>query len=139
VEQKLCTSCGEHKNATEFYAHKAMKDGHLNKCKDCVKFRVRKHRENNDSVREYDKRRYRENLERRAKSAARTKEHRLKFPEKYKARTAVGNAIRDKRLTKKPCMVCGSIKSTAHHEDYSKPLEVKWLCHLHHIRLHFKV
>lgn len=139
MERKLCTSCLCHKSLNEFYAHRAMKDGHLNKCKECVKDRVRRHRENNDSVRLYDSKRYRENLERRILTHQRSKEYRLKFPEKYKARTAVNNALRDKRLKKEPCMICGNPKSTAHHEDYSKPLEVKWLCYIHHNRLHFKV
>ncbi len=35
-------------------------------------------------------------------------------------------------LTQKPCEVCGKMKSQAHHNDYSKPLEVRWLCPKHH-------
>ncbi len=57
-------------------------------------------------------------------------------PEKYKAHTAVGNAIRDGKLKKLSCNVCGNNKVHAHHNDYSKPLEVIWLCSLHHARKH---
>jgi hypothetical protein len=53
---------------------------------------------------------------------------------KRKAHEAVGNAIRDRRLTKGPCEVGVGCKGRvqAHHEDYSKPLDVRWLCTKHH-------
>jgi hypothetical protein len=35
---------------------------------------------------------------------------------------------------KEPCVACDSEKSEMHHEDYSKPLEVWWLCRKHHMR-----
>lgn len=56
--------------------------------------------------------------------------------EKRSAHVAVGNAIRDGKLKKKPCEVCGSIKVEAHHDDYSKPLKVRWLCIKHHNHHH---
>jgi len=43
-----------------------------------------------------------------------------------------GNAIRDGRLHKRPCSVCGDKKVNAHHDDYAKPLDVRWLCDNHH-------
>lgn len=45
-------------------------------------------------------------------------------------------AIRQGRLVRQPCIICGDPESDGHHEDYSKPLEVIWLCRGHHIRLH---
>lgn len=41
-------------------------------------------------------------------------------------------------MKKLPCVKCGNIKSQAHHEDYSKPLKVTWLCAIHHTELHRK-
>lgn len=45
-------------------------------------------------------------------------------------------AIRSGQLVKQPCQVCGDPKSQAHHDDYSKPLEVQWLCSKHHGERH---
>jgi DNA-binding transcriptional regulator YiaG len=57
--------------------------------------------------------------------------------EKKKASLTVSKAIREKRLVRMGCEVCGSIKGIhGHHEDYSKPLEVNWLCKKHHSSLH---
>lgn len=53
-------------------------------------------------------------------------------------REKVRRALRDGRLTQLPCEVagCGDPNSEAHHDDYSKPLEVTWLCFEHHKELH---
>ena len=44
----------------------------------------------------------------------------------------VRKAIRNGVLVRQPCEVCGSEPSDAHHDDYEKPLDVRWLCRLHH-------
>lgn len=47
------------------------------------------------------------------------------------------NAVRDGVLTPQPCEFCGTTERVhKHHTDYSKPLEVVWLCEAHHMRLH---
>ncbi len=50
---------------------------------------------------------------------------------KERARDKIRNAIRDGRLTREPCEVCGGLAET-HHPDYSKPFDVMWLCTTHH-------
>ena len=64
------------------------------------------------------------------------KEYRKKFPKKYAAHLLVNNRLRDGKLEKKCCEICGSEKSVAHHDDYDKPLEVRWLCPIHHKQWH---
>ena len=54
------------------------------------------------------------------------------FPERVKARAIVYTSLRKKRILRQPCEVCGNIKSEAHHEDYSRPLFIRWLCRMHH-------
>ncbi len=55
--------------------------------------------------------------------------------EKTRARAAVKYALKSGKLIRMGCEVCGG-KAHAHHEDYSKPLEVRWLCAMHHGREH---
>ena len=57
-------------------------------------------------------------------------------PEKCKARRAVSSAIRADRLIPGPCEHVGAVcagRIEGHHDDYSKPLEVRWLCKAHHV------
>lgn len=54
---------------------------------------------------------------------------------RHLARAAVRNALRRGQLVRLPCK-CGNMKSEAHHHDYSKPLEVMWVCKSCHRELH---
>lgn len=57
-----------------------------------------------------------------------TRKHNMAHPERYRARTAVNNAVRDGRLHRQRCGRCGAMRAEGHHPDYSKPLDVDWLC-----------
>lgn len=48
-------------------------------------------------------------------------------------------AIKKGLITKKPCEVCGSLEVEAHHDDYSKPFNVRWFCCGHHRQYHWKL
>lgn len=134
---KECFKCHKTLPLSQFYRHRMMADGHLNKCKECAKVDVRTNRRAKiDYYRQYDIQRFRDDPERRAAQYQAASELRDKYPERMRARTAVGNAVRDGRLERKPCEVCGAIRVEAHHEDYGKPLEVRWLCRKHHNEAH---
>lgn len=132
--EKACRSCGQIKSSSDFYAHKQMADGLLNYCKECIKDRVRSRRYDpkfREKVLAYDRSRgNRQSKEYRS-------EYRKRFPNKYRAHNLVNNAIRDKRLFAEPCEICGG-KAHAHHDDYAKPLNVRWLCAEHHRQWHAK-
>lgn len=112
-----------------FYKDRRMADGHLGKCIDCTKSDVAaNYAEHRVSRSVYEAARARD-PDRKAQQAAYLRKHRQLNPHKYQARTAVGNALRDGRLTRGPCRFCGTTKRVqAHHEDYSRPLEVLWEC-----------
>jgi len=132
---KTCFKCGAEKPLTEFYKHPQMGDGHLNKCKTCTKADVHAYRHespNRAKVLEYDRRRgSRQGLDY-------LREYRSKNPAKYKAHKALGNAVRDGRITKPDsCSHCHmQARLEGHHEDYKKPLDVVWLCPACHKSLH---
>jgi ribosomal protein S27AE len=52
------------------------------------------------------------------------------------ARNAVARAILAGKLVRQPCSRCGALSVDAHHEDYSKPLDVVWLCRKCHTLRH---
>jgi hypothetical protein len=137
--RKRCFKCGEEKWLHEFYAHPQMGDGHLGKCKNCTKKDVREGRAaRRKQYSEYERARF-QRPERKAAVKASLRRQQLRHPEKAAARTAVMTAIRNGSLIRQPCEVCGEPKAQAHHEDYSKPLEVRWLCFRHHREAHGQV
>lgn len=52
------------------------------------------------------------------------------------AYSVLNNAVRKGEVLRRPCEVCG--REDAHHDDYRKPLEVRWLCKPHHRDHHIK-
>ncbi len=147
----MCKVCEVTKPASEYYA------GMRSKCKECHKAAMRKHRDDNiEAKRAYDRRRFQEDPHRRAYTLAacarRQKENpdaaaaikaawSDRNPEKKRANTAVGNAVRDGRIDKPAvCSSCGCGGVIhGHHDDYAKPLDVMWLCPACHMRRHREV
>ena len=144
---KTCFKCSRSLPATEFYRHPQMDNGRLGKCKECTKRDARGNREKRiDYYRAYDRARgsrqsserarelYRANPEPRREAKRRWA---AKNPLQRRATTAVGNALRDGKLHRAPCEVCGTSDNVqGHHDDYSRPLDVRWLCVTHHAEHH---
>ena len=149
VLSKRCFRCLKVKPMNEFYRHRFMADGHLGKCKPCTRSDVRANRAlRAEQYKQFERNRanrpdrvaarlaYR--ATERGKSAVRRSNANTvsRYPRLRAAHVATGNAIRDGRLTKGPCEICGDKRSQAHHDDYSKPLAVRWLCARHHRAWH---
>ena len=141
----FCKFCQTDKTAEHFYVSAKTK------CKDCTKAAVINHRnENLALVRAYDK--LRASMPHRvaarkeySKTEAGMQSHKAavlrwanKHPERRRASHIVGNALRDGKLMRWP--VCAlpecAKKPQAHHPDYSRPLDVVWLCPEHHSQAH---
>lgn len=132
---KTCFKCRVGKPLSAFYKHGAMADGHLNKCIDCAKKDVAIHRlANVDHIRAYDRRRASmpHRLEKNRQVGA---AWRAANPKRRQAQVALSNAVRDGRIERLPCFVCGE-SAEAHHPDYDAPLDVVWLCSPHHKQAH---
>lgn len=113
--KKVCNKCGIDKPLSEYHTKRDWRDPiniqvfhYRSRCKNCVNM------ENRKAVIKYQK----------------------NNPEKEKVRQTTANAIARGIITRKPCMVCGETRVDAHHHDYSKPLDVLWLCRIHHNDIH---
>lgn len=133
---KVCRDCRQSKPISDYYRQQQMADGHLNSCKACVCLRVKaRYSSEFEKVQQYEKHRH-ATPERKVKLALYQKNRRAKFPEKIKARERLNNAIRDGRITRQPCEVCGTTNRVqGHHTDYQKWNVVRWLCFEHHRKI----
>jgi hypothetical protein len=52
------------------------------------------------------------------------------------SRQKLRDAVRAGTVVPKPCERCGETRVHGHHDDYSKPLDVRWLCRKHHDEHH---
>jgi hypothetical protein len=133
---KTCFKCGKEKDINEFYKHPKMGDGHLGKCKNCTKQDV--HDNYNlkfEKYREYERNRT-QGPERKKQNLEWLRKMRATKPHIYHAYMCVSKALKSGKLKRGPCEVCGVIDVQAHHDDYNKPLDIRWLCFVHHRELH---
>lgn len=133
---KKCSKCHEVKSILLFSRQKKGLHGRASACKICRgKELVNNYWKNPQKHREYARKSYKLRY---AKNSQPFKDYANKFrrenPEKVKAQLLVKSAIRNGTLKRLPCEKCGEVKTDAHHEDYTKPLEVRWLCKVHHIQ-----
>lgn len=85
-------------------------------CRFCNTLRSRKHRATKRGARN---------------AVKRSRRYEKRHPEKFAAQKAA------RIIPMKPCEKCGTtIKVHRHHDDYSKPLEVRFLCPFHHREYH---
>lgn len=132
ADGKVCHKCLTLKPLAEFSVWK--KRGafvHTSRCKACMLERYRSE--------PYLRRKNKRDAEARAGiPAKRTGNQYTRNPVKLAAHHAIANKIKYGKLIRpKECSVCGQIPAPApsglpsiqaHHDDYSKPLEIRWLC-----------
>jgi len=136
---KFCKYCGKEKDIDEFSKHPKTKDGRSPKCKECTSAFVRGWYRKTISTRIENEKKRSKTPERKEFRSKYQKEEREKKSLYFKARNAVNIAVRDGRIRKQPCKRCGAVKTEAHHHDYSKPLDVEWLCRPCHMAEHGKI
>lgn len=131
---KCCRVCSQDKPLTDFGLSKKNKDGRDNMCKLCKNAKGRKHYNvNSDRIKQKQREIYVANPDKKLSSIT---EYHHQFPNKVKAHRAVNDAIRRGKLESQPCENCGMSPARAHHDDYSQPLKVRWLCAKHHAEWH---
>jgi hypothetical protein len=154
---KKCTKCGLFVPMVGYRICHRTKDGRTARCRRCEAEIARTRYHSDESYREnkkrhykwlvdtgrraaYARQKYRERRPIRTYNPEAACKGRQKYnkqnPEKYAAWTAVRTALKNGSLIRKPCCVCNNPNSQAHHEDYSKALDVMWLCKNHHHAWH---
>lgn len=127
---KQCFKCHAVLSLADFYKHPETSDGYLGKCKKCTRLDVRKNRKKKRVYyNAYDRERYA------------TGDHKkIQDPIKQACRRVTHKAIAMGILVKpKRCQRCGMLKRKpldAHHHDYTKPLEVVFVCRPCHGAIH---
>lgn len=153
ISSKPCSACQMVKPLSEFGLSDRVKDGHRARCRACeaAYSRARYHTDAVYRRRQIDRgikrnrlgyhreymvryrveRSYKPEIGSEARNRAR-QTFNQNHPEKVAAWSAVRDALKAGHLVRRPCCVCGSVNATAHHENYSKPLDVMWFCRRHH-------
>lgn len=139
--QKRCNRCHQSKPANEV----GPKNGQCAECRKELQWLYRRTPQSLELRRASDRARREKNREKfrtkwnnsyREKKKSRTDEDFLKL----RARSKVRDAVRFGKINKPDrCQTCGGMGIiSGHHKDYSKPLEVDWLCPLCHSQEHMK-
>ena len=124
-KKKQCNKCLKFKKLGDFYFN-IFWNRHRYSCKDCTREFQKKHwysKYGRDEMRIIWNR----------ASVVSQKKH----PERWAARRAINNLLAAGKIRRGVCF-CGNTKTEAHHKDYSKPLEITWLCGCHHRESHKK-
>jgi hypothetical protein len=151
--KKICFKCLAEKDISCFYRHPRMGDGYLNKCIDCAKKDTLSNRsKNKDYYYIYDRLRannpdrverrieYRKSVKGKEILANGKRRWALKNKDKISAQIKARQAITRGDLVVGCCEICGCRENIeAHHEDYHKPLDVRWLCIKHHAERHVEI
>lgn len=140
--EKTCSRCGEAKPLSKFSKQLKNKDGRYTYCVACQIRRQQAALVAKDPLaREMRLARRREWLSnRRANGYIAPRKYAASYnASQQAANTKLNIALSKGEVLKESCIVCGSKDSEAHHEDYSKPLDVVWMCRKHHKQRHIEL
>lgn len=132
---KRCGKCGVEKTLDSFHRDKSRKDGRHPYCAVCQTAKASLWcKENRDRARVNVKRyksRHRKEI------ADRNRAYDAANREKRAAHSAAHVAVKDGRIKRrKKCQRCWRPAAHMHHADYTKPLDIEWLCHFCHRKVH---
>ena len=143
---KKCYICKEEKTKSldNFYADKSRSSGLSSNCKKCYRTSKYNPIKAKERVKRYRLKYPEKNRELYRLSYIKGKKQKQEYKKKWyllnkhkvRAHRLVGRALKNGLLLKESCSKCGTIRSVAHHEDYSKPLEIIWLCQRCHVIHH---
>jgi Mg2+ and Co2+ transporter CorA len=126
---KKCTKCKETRSIFDFHLAHSTNSGLSSWCKYCTTTKDKGYkRRSGRNQHYYDKTKHRTTYRQR---------YRANHPDAAKAQRVISYLRSNEVLVPQPCERCGSAENIeAHHEDYSKILEVTWLCRACHLERH---
>lgn len=142
MQTKTCSKCGESKPLSGFHRDKSKRDGYTYQCKDCRRANLHRWRRSPEGNAKYNAN------QRRKYAATRDAQKKRRYaiirakPWLRAAHNAVNNAIRKGELQRAKDVQCDQAGADCHgmhqwhHDDYTKPLDVRCLCASHHKRWH---
>ena len=139
MKKKTCFKCSRRLPVTEFYRNAGMIGGLLGKCKDCSRaYSIEYRNRYIERHRSHDRERNRL-PHRRADQVRKNKVKRATMGSDYdRSHNALNRAVASGKIVRPDhctrCLVDGAPQ--AHHDDYSKPLDVMWLCPVCHAERH---
>ncbi|MCK9370297.1 hypothetical protein M0R04_10355 [Candidatus Dojkabacteria bacterium] len=129
--RKKCGTCKQEKLLDEFYFNRLV-NRYRSDCKKCNILASNNWIYKNKIKHLHSVRVYQSTLKGKVVTDKNTKNMHKKYPEKLSARTKLRYAVKTGKIAKFACEKCGNFLSEAHHTDYSKALDVIWLCRPHH-------
>ena len=143
IDMKPCIKCHETKPITEFHKHKGMTDGHLNKCRVCVKKNVDQWRLDNPDCRSKEHHRLarrkgvptrEEYYAKRAENAIGSKARALKYWHKRRGQIKTTDELTEFAMEEMTEMAVTRKELTGFewHIDHTVPINHKKACGLHH-------
>lgn len=133
-----CAKCKVIKPLSDYHRDRSRLDGRSCWCKTCsiTTASARYYRVKDRPEEKLKKRLYSQTPEQRAAIAVVQKRLKEKYPERFRARMMLNNAIKRGKMKRGDCQVCGVPNAHAHHHDYSKPFDVEWFCRACHADVH---
>jgi len=151
-KKKTCTKCCETKYLSEFYKDRSRPDGHCGWCKNCQFEHQREYQKTlagkqvqARACKKYNQSEKGKQAQKKYDQSENGKQRHVRacnkywdsFPKKKIANTIFNHAVRDGKIIPQPCVMCGETQCIqGHHEDYSQPLCVVWMCRKHHTEYH---
>jgi len=117
--KRRCNRCGRWLGLENYYKNR---NTHTY-CKECSRLCCREYYNKNKKELCLKKARY-------------VKRYREKYRLVYQAHCIIKRLLEKKEIAQKPCEICNSTPTNAHHDDYKYPYKIRWLCSIHHKEWH---
>lgn len=132
---KKCSCCLEIRPLSEYQTRRASKDGLTASCRRCLDLRDADRYKKEKTIRSLRQKAYSQTAEGKSAHTRAISKWKDAQSSRRAANVILGNAVKYGKVKKQPCWVCGC-DAEAHHPDYDRPLDVVWLCRLHHREAH---